>query len=167
MIDFCLVGCRMHLMRYFLLKMIAVFLLILIILLAIGFIRTWKVQYDKRNAVFLQGTFPDPLPDGFYNGDVGRKVSWKGKTFNSAASRGINVFENREKYPFITYPDQGLQEKNLRVLRIDYNLAENPFWLRLVVDEIVQVGSNEYLGKMHVRIIPGLPFAAAYFKLKK
>lgn len=150
------------------LKVIVGILLILVILLATGFVRTWQVQYDKRNAVFLQGTFPDPLPDGLYAGDIGKKVSWQGKKFNSATSEGINVFEGgKEQYPFATYKGSGLFEKNLEVLKIDYNIPSNPFWLKLILDEIVQVSPNQYLGKMSLQIIPGFPFSLGYFRLQK
>ncbi len=152
----------------FLLKILLIILLLLAVgVLVAGFYRTWQVQHDKREAIFLKGTFPDPLPNGFYNGTIDRKVSWHGKKFNSLKAEGINVFDNGEKYSFITYEGKGLADKNLEVLKIDYNISGNPFWLKFILDEIVQITPNQYLGKLHIRLIPGLPFSLGYFWLKK
>src|SRR3989344_3788857 len=109
--------------------------LVLIVFL-IGVFRTWQIQHDSRNKVFLQGIFPSPAPDGLHQGIfLGHNTSWRGKKFD--------------------------------VLKIDYNVKGNPFWLRLIVDEIVQIAPNEYLGKMNLKIIPGFPFGILYFELKK
>lgn len=147
--------------------------LLAFIIFASGAWRTWQIQHDSRAKTFLGGTLPNPKPDGLYSGTVsGQKVSWLGKKFNSASSTGVNVFDDGgaikgERYPFITSVGRGLVDSNLYVLKIDYNIPGNPFWLRFILDEIVQVAPNEYLGKLEVRIIPGYPFALAYFELKK
>ena len=96
-------------------------------------------------------------------------------------STGINLFYDKkarhntapgssaqvERYPFKTYAGKGLRDKKLDVLKIDYNVDGNPFWLRLIVDEIVEVTPGKYLGKMHIKLIPGFPFTVLYFELKK
>ncbi len=111
------------------------------------------------------------MPDGVYQGDIGRATSWVGKKFDAQTSSGINVFNENgakvEKYPFITSTNKGVVDKNLDVIKIDYNVPENPFWLRLIADEIVEIAPNEYSGKMFVKVIPGFPFALLYFRLKK
>ncbi|OGZ63813.1 MAG: hypothetical protein A3A98_00810 [Candidatus Staskawiczbacteria bacterium RIFCSPLOWO2_01_FULL_40_39] len=148
------------------------FLLVLLIVLLLGFLRTWQMQQEPNNKAFLNGALPNPTPDGFYQGDVGFNTSWLGKKFDAENSTGINVFKNKrgvqiEKYPFKTYAGRGLADQQLFVLKIDYNVTGNPFWLRPVLDEIVQIAPNEYLGKMHARIIPDFPFSFLYFQLKK
>lgn len=149
------------------LVMIIILLSIILGVVIAGFYRTWQVQHDQRQQIFLKGTLPHPSPDGFYQGEISLKTSWKGKKFDPKNGRGINLYGQAEKFPFKTYQGKGLTDKNLDVLKIDYNIAGNPFWLRFVLDEIVQVGPNEYLGKMHFRIIPGSPFSITYFWLKK
>ena len=150
-----------------------ILLLIVILILTLGIWRTLQIQNDPREKMFLNGITPNPLPDGFYNGIIsGQKSSWLGKKFNSNNAEGINVFNNgpdskNERYPFITYAGKGLLDKNTDVLKIDYNIKGNPFWLRFILDEIVQMKPDTYLGKMVLRIIPGLPFGILYFELDK
>ena len=159
----------------FLLKTLVV---ILFVILLFGFCCTWVVEHSYNQKQFLAGTAPNPTPDGLYSGTVpGHTVSWLGKKFNAASSTGINVFDDGkdtngniiqgERYPFKTSYVKGSRDKNLDVLAIDYNIATNPFWLRLILDEIVQVAPGQYLGKLEVRIIPRFPFTLAFFELKK
>lgn len=116
---------------------------------------------------FLKGTFPSPLPNGFYKGKVQNlNTKWKGKIFDASSSTGINLFGDKKVYPFKTYKGKGLQDKNLDVLKIDYNISENPFWIRFILDEIVQIAPGKYLGKVLLRLIPNFPFSLGYFKLE-
>ncbi len=120
----------------------------------------------KKN--FLKGTYPSPLPNGFYKGTVQNlNTNWKGKIFDASSSAGVNLFGDKKVYPFKTYKGKGLQDKNLDVLKIDYNIPKNPFWLRFILDEIVQIDTDKYLGKVHLRLIPGLPFSLGYFRLER
>ena len=128
-----------------LLGILAVLLLILLLFFLVLVWRTSKIQSDEREAEFLSGKLPPDPPDGFYKGTATKyKTSWLGKKFNSTDSTGINVFDNGkgekfDKYSFVTYSAKGLLDKNLDVLKIDYNVRGNPFWLRFIVDEIVEV----------------------------
>ena len=161
-------------------------ILLFIILLAVilGIWRTWQIQSDPRQKIFLNGIMPNPPLDGFYNGTVSGEKSflrrfyysgsstWLGKKFNLNNATGTNVFNKgldlkNELYPFVTRQGKGLLDKNTDVLKIDYNIKENPFWLRFILDEIVQVKPDVYPGKMVLRIIPGLPFGILYFELTK
>ncbi|MBX4200996.1 hypothetical protein KW786_02600 [Candidatus Parcubacteria bacterium] len=161
------------------------FLLSLVLILFIfALFWTWRMQKDARNRLFVNGTVPSPAPDGLHQGIfLGHHTSWRGKKFNAQDSTGINLFEEKtggqvspsaqgsggtkEKYPFKTYIAKGLQEKNLDVMKIDYDVPANPFWLSFIMDEIVQIAPGSYLGKMHIKLIPGLPFTVLYFELKK
>ena len=157
-------------MLIFLLKSLIV---ILFILLVFGMSATWTLEQSLSQKHFVKGTFPNPLPDGFYQGTVpGHTVSWLGKKFNATAQMGINVFDDGngikgERYSFKISKTKGARDKNLDVLAIDYNISANPWWLRPVLDEIVQVEPNHYLGKLEIRIIPGHPFTVAFFELQK
>ncbi len=154
----------------FLLKLL---ILLLLTIVVVGFLRTWQVQNDLRQKMFLGGSIPAPPLDGFYKGTVsGQEFSWLGKKFDSKNSTGINVFNDgfnskNERYPFTTYAGKGLLDKNVDVLKIDYNVPANPFWLRFVLDEVVQIKTGAYRGKMELRIIPGFPFGVLYFELEK
>ena len=144
-------------------KLLAI-LIIFPILLAL--IKTWQTQHNPNQKIFLSGKIPNPLPNGLYKGSVSFKTSWQGKKFDSSNSTGINIISNKEKYPFKTYIGKGIQDKNLDVYKIDYNIKTNPFWLRFILDEIVEVSPGKYLGKVHLNFF-GFPFSLGYFKLEK
>lgn len=152
--------------------MIKFILLFIVLIYVVAFVRTWQIQHNSQSAVFLKGTVPIPAPEGLYHGSVPGypTLSWLGKKFNAKDHIGINLFQEGnkqvEKYPFKTSIGKGLQDKTLDVLRIDYDIPENPFWLRWIVDEIVQVAPGSYLGKLNLRL-PGYTAAILYFELKK
>lgn len=149
--------------------LVAFAFLMMLILVA----RTMQMEHDPRQAIFSEGKVSNLSPEGFYQGSTGNQdTSWLGKKFDSANSKGINVFKSKdgtsiEKFPFKTFESNGLRDKKLRVLAIDYNIPENPLWLRFVLDEIVEIGPREYLGKLQVHLIPGMPTTLGYFELKK
>lgn len=104
-------------------------------------------------------------PDGFYKGSVGNsKSNWLGKTFFASKSSGINNFKENgkviTKYPFKTY-------MRGKVLKLDYNLNENPWWLRLIIDDLMEVKEGKYKGVMKIKILPGIEIPVANFKLGK
>ncbi len=111
----------------------------------------------------------------FFQWLASRWMPWRGKTFDPAQQRGENIF-TKDSYPlarffnplyrgfisngpktyrgfaFQTYPAPGLFDTDRTVLKIDYNLKENPaLTVRRVLDELVQLDENLYLGKAHVR----------------
>jgi len=137
-----------------------------------GMARTLQTRRSPEQREFLSGRVPRELPDGFYEGSADFDThSWKGKTFNAAESRGANVLENdgarREEFPFRLSTGPGLQDPAIEVLKIDYDLPDNPCWLRFILDEVVEVDDGKLLGKIHLRVVPGLPFSVGYFRLEK
>ncbi|MCX6780059.1 MAG: hypothetical protein NT034_02675 [Candidatus Magasanikbacteria bacterium] len=152
-------------------KFIKVLVVIVVVIILICLFRTWQVERQPSQSIFLNGKSPKIAPDGLYIGSVeGHQVSWRGKKFDETNHSGINIFENAQgneekKYSFVTGYGTGVRDKNLEVFKIDYDIDGNPFWLRAILDEIVQISPTEYLGKVHIRIIPGLPFTFGYFKL--
>jgi hypothetical protein len=140
--------------------------------LAVLLLRTIQISMMPDQVLFSKGVVPAVLPNGLYAGTVaGPRVSWLGKKFNSATKTGINIFSSgqgstTEQYPFTFSVGKGSHDP-ISVIRIDYNLRANPLWLRPVLDEIVEIAPDEYLGKLQIRLIPGFPFAATYFRLKR
>ena len=116
-------------------------------------------------------------------------MPWRGKTFNPVHHSGDNIF-TRDSYllarffnplyrgftgdgpstyrgfAFHTYTAPGLSDADRTVLKIDYNLKENPApTVRRVLDELVQLDEHLYLGKAHVRWWWGSWQMVAYFSL--
>lgn len=151
--------------------LLMVFIFLLVVILTVGLLWTAKTQRNPVQKQFLIGNVPNSL-NGFYKGNVkGYKGTWQGKKFNASESIGINIFkkegETSEQFPFKTYVGNGIQDKNIKVLKIDYNIPQNPLWARFILDELVEIEKNQYLGKLHIRFIPFLPFSLGYFKLEK
>lgn len=114
-------------------------------------------------------------------------LPWYGKEFNKHQQRGDNLLPSyllplirfrykdiailgKDKdrihvFPFRTKIKEGLQDA-IQVLQLDYDLQENPSRVRDVIDELVSVGRNAYLGKAYIR--KGKDFRlAAFFSLEK
>jgi hypothetical protein len=142
-------------------------LLVLLVGMAFALYRTRKVERGANQAKFRDGIVPKPLPNGFYKGSAftGLGKHWQGKVFQRSNSTGINQFTDGQRYTFATYPATGLRDPDLQVLRIDYGQPGNPWWVRLITDEIVQTAPGHYLGKVHARFWPGLVFSLGYFEL--
>ncbi len=145
-------------------------LLVLVSLNTILLIRTAQLAWTKDQTDFARGTVTN-LPNGLYAGSVeGTPVSWKGKKFDAVTHTGINLFSSStgtstEKYPFVFSVGKGTHDP-IQVIRIDYNLPANPFWLRPILDEIVEVAPGEYLGKLQLRMFPGYSNTLTFFHLK-
>lgn len=147
--------------------------IVIILLITYGIIwaymsyRTVQTEKNEAQTRFAAGSMPDPLPNGKYKGIVvDYKGEWKGKSFNAAESTGINQFGDTDKYPFKTYTATGLRDANLKVLRIDYNVADNPLYLRFLRDEITQVSPGHYQGKIMIQWF-GAVFTVGYFQLEQ
>jgi len=111
----------------------------------------------------------------FFQWLTARWMPWLGKTFDSSKQRGDNIFtkdsyllarlfnplyrgfindtpRTYRAFAFRTYTAPGLFDTDRTVLKIDYNLKENPaLTVRRVLDELVQLDDDLYLGKAHVR----------------
>jgi hypothetical protein len=115
-------------------------------------------------------------------------MPWRGKAFDAAAQSGINLFAAASKalirpfdpavhddtqpdlvraYPFHTYVGPGVIDRDRQVLKIDYDIPANPFGvIRRVLDELVEVAPDYYLGKAHLRAL-GRWRTVAYFTLDR
>lgn len=149
---------------------------------------------SHRQSKFLNGQLPDPPPDGFYRGSAyllgNRPVPWLGKSFERDNSKGFNIFtprgasllkvmtpfyklfrENRDgntdAYYFATSTGKGFKDTAIETFKLDYDAPENPFLIRIILDEIVQTAPDEYLGKVHMKVFPGFFATIGYFGLNK
>jgi hypothetical protein len=114
---------------------------------------------------------------------VGRRVTalympWLGKRFESSAESGINVLEANARLPmkvlwpsyeaevvteerieafrFATRVGPGVLDPDVNVLKIDYDSDANPgFIIRRILDELVQISDDLYLGKALYRTKKG------------
>lgn len=150
-------------------------ILIVLILLAVAAVvvwtqmRTWEMEKRPEQALFAGGAAKEPAV-GKYKGSSGDyKGSWQGKVIQGEG-KGANVF-NRDgqesiKYPFAYSLGRGVRDKKLEVVVLDYNQPGNPWWLRFIRDEMVATGENQYLGKVHVWVLPNYYFTLGYFSLE-
>ncbi|MEO8581893.1 MAG: hypothetical protein ABI425_04970 [Patescibacteria group bacterium] len=151
--------------------LLTIFLALVVLVGFVGFMRTFFLEKSAEQKTFSAGIVPKKLPNGIYQGSSsGYNGSWQGKKFDETNSTGINVFKNGEnldeKFPFKTFVAKGVRD-NQQVIKIDYNIPPNPWYLRLILDEIVEVSEDRYLGKLQVRFLPGQYFTFAFFYLKK
>ncbi len=151
---------------------IIVIILIILLPISLGLFRNWQTLNSPSQKLFLNGKIPNPKPSGAYKGSFESfKTSWQGKKFDPSTGSGqvqygVNIIDGKEKFPFKTYVGKGLQD-NIDVLKIDYNIPGNPLWVKLLLDELVEIKPGKYLGKVHINLIPGLPFLVEYFRLEK
>lgn len=118
-------------------------------------------------------------------------LPWLGKAFYQSQRSGENIFaldsymlarifnpfydgffpdgpQTYQGFAFHTYIAPGLVDRDRQVLKIDYNLKENPsLTIRRVLDELVQVDKDLYLGKAHVHWWWGHWQTIAYFTLAR
>jgi hypothetical protein len=118
-------------------------------------------------------------------------LPWKGKKFDAARNAGINLFTpsapvsgklfwlrykgwRRGKsgsvtgFKFDTYTGQGAQDPEVSTLKLDYDNPSNPRLLvRSVLDELVQITGDYYLGKAMLWRPGGRYRLAAFFVLRK
>ena len=116
---------------------------------------------------------------------------WIGKTFDPYQQKGDNILDRhahpwfalflpfyRGKRPdsattfralkFRTYAAPALKEKDVTVLKIDYDLPGNPsFSIRRVLDELVELADGFYLGRAYFHWWWGPWQRVAYFSLRK
>lgn len=114
-------------------------------------------------------------------------LPWYGKTFYNKQHKGNNILPSYIKpfirlrfgdksilrkegniihvFPFNTSITKGIKD-SIKVLQLNYNLPENPPSVRKVVDELVCLGKNEYLGKAYIKEGESARLVA-FFNLKK
>ena len=155
---------------------------------------TFFVRQSARQTQFVGGKLPSAPPDGFYKGSAyllgNRPVPWLGKSFEAANNVGFNIFTprgasllkvltplyklfrknadgNTDAYYFKTSTSEGFRDRGIETFKLDYNSPENPFLIRIILDEIVETSPQEYLGKVHMKVFPGYYATIGFFGLSK
>ncbi|GEM_PF-495251 len=163
-------------------------------ILVIGSLTTFFVERSSYQQTFVAGRAPDPLPDGFHPGEahvlLDKQTPWLGKSFDAQNQIGFNIFTplgarilkfasplyqkfsvneegNTRAYYFKTYIGKGKKDVNTDVFKLDYDMPENPFWIRAILDEVVEIAPQQYLGKIHVKVLPGFFISIGYFGLRE
>ena len=166
----------------------------LVVWLGFWMLITFLVGQSARQQQFVAGLPPSESPDRFYKGSAyllgNRPVPWMGKSFESTNNKGFNIFTpagasllkiltpfyklfrvnadgNTDAYYFDTSVSQGFRDKQIDTFKLDYDKSENPFLIRIILDEIVEVGPQEYLGKVHMKVFPGYYATIGFFGLRK
>jgi hypothetical protein len=115
-------------------------------------------------------------------------MPWLGKTMDAESQTGVNRFmvtsriplkalfpsyaPEREydgyldAFPFRNWTGAGAVDRDLEVFKIDYDFEANPGLIRRILDEVVQVAPDIYLGKILFRI-RGAFRAIGYFSLRE
>jgi hypothetical protein len=112
-----------------LLKILGTIVGLAVLLIAVGFIQTYRVQHSKYQDQFLAGHAPSPFPDGFHKGSADFYTSdWQGKTFQANSGTGSNVFgsasTNTEKYSFKTYSEKEAKTQALKHSKLIMTMAK-------------------------------------------
>jgi hypothetical protein len=155
---------------------------------------TFLVGRSSRQKQFLEGKLPSTPPDGFYKGAAyllgGGPVPWLGKSFEAANNVGFNIFTprgasllkimtpfyklfrvnsdgNTDAYYFKTSTSRGFRDKEIDTFKLDYDSPDNPFLIRIILDEVVETAPQEFLGKVHMKVFPGYYATIGFFGLKK
>jgi hypothetical protein len=117
-----------------------------------------------------------------------RGLWWLGKSFSATDNSGENRWDSRFRiatrlvwplyaglhpysagelrgFRFRTRIGPGVLDPDRSVLKIDYSAERNPLVIRRVLDELVQVGPEYFLGKAHLRLPGGRWRTVAFFAL--
>jgi hypothetical protein len=150
------------------------FLLIVVLCAIIALVlRTYQIERKPEQKQFLAGTTPEPLTEGFWRGTAldfqSPPLGWQGKDVH-ADGTGINVFlrggTRSTRYAFRMIAAKGLRDGR-QVLRFEYDLPQNPWYVRFGADDVVETAPGAYLGKAYLRLLPGFPCAMGYFRMQK
>lgn len=98
------------------------------------------------------------------------RFPWRGKSFRPLADtvgRGINrvVSDAWKMYPFLTTVKRS-RAGEFDAVELDYDLPENPFFIRAIKDEVRALRDGLYLGQAYV-CVNGAEHLALYFALER
>lgn len=162
--------------------------------LGVWMLITFLVEGSDRQKQFVAAAAPRDAPDGFYKGSAyllgSGPVPWLGKSFERENQKGFNIFTprgaslltimtplyklfrlnkdgNTDAYYFETSTGPGFRDTEVSVFKLDYDTPENPFLIRIILDEMVEIAPQEFLGKVHMKVFPGYYATIGFFGLRK
>jgi hypothetical protein len=97
------------------------------------------------------------------------RFPWRGKSFTphgAARGEGINrvVLDRFHLYRFETFIGPS-RAGDFDALQLDYDLPENPFFIRPIKDEMRELSKGLYLGQAYIQIGGAPPTLGLYFGL--
>lgn len=143
--------------------MVRFVLLGLLLVLGLGAARLWwkaqRVYGDSRYQQFQAASAPAEVPNGFWPGNwQGGGTNWLGKEFDVNTMTGINIFQAEptptKGTPFKIRIGPSMTGSTQTVLILDYNVAGNRPWIRLVRDEVVELAPGKLLGILYYTLGP-------------
>ncbi len=153
---------------------ILVLLLVLVLVpIVIASIRSYITSHSPYQEVFLSGFLPSKALSGRYKGTILTSLgttTWVGKEISAKDKGGINIFQTAtgtiKRYPFRLLEVSSVENSKKKIVRLDYGLPENPFWMRFVHDEMVETKPGIFLGKMFISVVRPLSFGVGFFQLE-
>jgi hypothetical protein len=169
----------------------------LVFLLGVLWLATYissRMQAATFKDSFARGQVPNPQLNGFYKGTshilFGMPLPWLGKRFSVSPEGGLNVFSAaggrvlhvftpRYKhfttqrdgtvlaYSFTSSVGASVRDAQKQVLRLDYNVPENPGLARIFYNELVEIDPGRFLGQEFVQALPGWFLRLGFFELKE
>lgn len=129
-----------------------------------------ELSGDLRGRLLAWAALPRPVDALFRALQRSDRFPWRGKSFRhdtGAAGDGDNrLFADRfHRYRFLTTIGPS-RAGAFDAVQLDYDLAENPFFVRALHDEIRQLGKGLYLGQGYL-MRPGAPRLLLYFGLER
>jgi len=129
-----------------------------------------------QQQVFVENSyFSNSLPYGDYTGETTAWFAgaWEGKRFSQEQDTGVNIYKNPLspyedlRYPFTIREGTSLENQDKKVIVLDYNVPENPYWIRFLREEMVELEDGTYVGKTLYVIVQQYPIAISFFTLRK
>lgn len=132
--------------------------------------RLGDVEGDLRGRMLAVPALRGPVAAAiraFAGSDV---FPWRGKSFRPFDDRrgeGINrvVSDRLRLYPFETSIGPS-RAGDFDAVQLDYDLPQNPFFIRPIKDEIRELSAGLYLGQAHLRVGAGARLVL-YFGLER
>ncbi len=130
--------------------------------------RVGDVKGDLRGRLLALPALKPPASTAVRAFARWRGFPWRGKTFSPQTQErgeGINrvVSDRFRLYRFETFIGRS-RAGDFDAVQLDYDLAENPFFIRAIKDEIREIGPRLYLGQAYLEV-RGKTHLVLYFGL--
>lgn len=115
-----------------------------------------NLEGDLRGRMLATAVLPPPVEQLVRRWAGSSVFPWRGKSFRPLAAtvgRGINRvgFDRFKLYPFLTHVRPS-RAGDFDALELDYDLPENPFFIRPIKDEIRELRGGLWLGRAYLEL---------------